>query len=112
MLDPVIVAYGKTYESTYIQQWLDQGMTTCPKTRQTLSHTNLIPNYTIKALIANWCESNSIPLPEPEKLPPCTPYQSQTFQIGPRKSESDNDMHSCLYEQVNAYDTLGNLPAS
>lgn len=112
MSDPVIVASGQTYERTYIQQWLDQGMTTCPKTRQTLSHTNLIPNYTVKALIANWCESNSVPLPEPAKLPPCTPYQSQTFQTGPRKNESDNDMRSCLSEQVNADDSLGNLPAS
>ena len=87
-------------------------METCPKTLQTLSHTNLIPNYTVKALISNWCESNSIPLPEPAKLTTCTPYQSQTFQIGPRKIESDNDMHSCLSEQVNVDDTLGNILAS
>ncbi|KAH9304652.1 hypothetical protein KI387_009056, partial [Taxus chinensis] len=68
MSDPVIVASGQTYERAYIQQWLDQGMTTCPKTHQTLSHKNLIPNYTVKALIANWCESNNVPLPEPAKL--------------------------------------------
>lgn len=112
MSDPVIVASGQTYERTYIQQWLDQGMTTCPKTRQTLGHTNLIPNYTVKALIANWCESNNVPLPEPAKLPPCMPYQSQTFQTGLRKNESDNDLHSCLSEQVNEDDTLGKLAAS
>ncbi|XP_042506413.1 U-box domain-containing protein 3-like [Macadamia integrifolia] len=60
MLDPVIVASGQTYERAFIQKWLDQGLTICPKTRQSLSHTNLIPNYTVKALIANWCEDKSI----------------------------------------------------
>eukprot|EP00250_Pteridium_aquilinum_P005450 c15539_g1_i1 orf=428-2914(-) len=68
MSDPVIVASGQTYERGYIQQWLDQGNTTCPKTRQTLNHTNLIPNYTVKALIASWCETNDVPFPEPIKL--------------------------------------------
>ncbi|XP_058104152.1 U-box domain-containing protein 4-like isoform X1 [Magnolia sinica] len=67
MSDPVIVASGQTYERAFIRKWLDQGLTLCPKTRQTLSHTNLIPNYTVKALIANWCELNNIKLPHPEK---------------------------------------------
>ncbi|KAK9140537.1 hypothetical protein Scep_010218 [Stephania cephalantha] len=60
MLDPVIVASGQTYERAFIQKWLDHGLTVCPKTRQTLAHTNLIPNYTVKALIANWCEENNM----------------------------------------------------
>ncbi|KAL5977288.1 hypothetical protein ACLOJK_021634 [Asimina triloba] len=68
MSDPVIVASGQTYERAFIRKWLDQGLTVCPKTRQSLSHTNLIPNYTVKALIANWCESNYIKLPDPVKL--------------------------------------------
>ncbi|KAG9439570.1 hypothetical protein H6P81_019735 [Aristolochia fimbriata] len=67
MSDPVIVASGQTYERAFIRKWLDQGLTVCPKTRQTLSHTNLIPNYTVKALIANWCELNNIKLPDPVK---------------------------------------------
>lgn len=62
MLDPVIVASGQTYERSSIQKWLDHGLTICPKTRQTLTHTNLIPNYTVKAMIANWCEENNIKL--------------------------------------------------
>lgn len=68
MSDPVIVASGQTYERAYIKKWLDQGFTVCPKTRQTLSHTNLIPNYTVKALIANWCETNNIKFPDPVKV--------------------------------------------
>ncbi|KAI3794117.1 hypothetical protein L1987_36744 [Smallanthus sonchifolius] len=67
MTDPVIVASGQTYERRYIRNWIDLGLTVCPKTMQTLVHTNLIPNYTVKALIASWCESNNINLPTPVK---------------------------------------------
>ncbi|KAF5482413.1 hypothetical protein F2P56_002986 [Juglans regia] len=62
MLDPVILASGQTYERSSIQKWLDNGLTICPKTRQTLSHTNLIPNYTVKAMVANWCDENNVRL--------------------------------------------------
>ncbi|WOL06377.1 U-box domain-containing protein 4 isoform X2 [Canna indica] len=68
MSDPVIVASGQTYERAFIRKWLDQGFNVCPRTRQTLGHSNLIPNYTVKALIANWCESNNIKLPDPTKF--------------------------------------------
>ncbi|XP_061343441.1 U-box domain-containing protein 3-like isoform X2 [Gastrolobium bilobum] len=62
MLDPVIVASGQTYERQSIQKWLDHGLTVCPKTHQRLTHTNLIPNYTVKAMIANWCDENNVKL--------------------------------------------------
>ncbi|KAL5124238.1 U-box domain-containing protein 14 [Glycine soja] len=39
-------------------------MITCPKTKQTLVHTALTPNYVLKSLIALWCESNGIELPK------------------------------------------------
>ncbi|XP_017246375.1 U-box domain-containing protein 2 [Daucus carota subsp. sativus] len=67
MTDPVIVASGQTYERAFIQRWFKLGLTVCPKTRQTLAHTNLIPNYIAKALITNWCESNGVDLPESVK---------------------------------------------
>ncbi|KAI4330751.1 hypothetical protein MLD38_029008 [Melastoma candidum] len=67
MTDPVIVASGQTYERAFIRNWLDMGLTVCPKTRKPLAHTNLIPNYTVKALIANWCERNDVKLPDPAK---------------------------------------------
>ncbi|KAL9227610.1 hypothetical protein vseg_003281 [Gypsophila vaccaria] len=63
MLDPVIVASGQTFERSSVQKWLDNGLRVCPKTRQTLSHINLIPNYTVKALIANWFEDNNLKPP-------------------------------------------------
>ncbi|CAA0820430.1 U-box domain-containing protein 4 [Striga hermonthica] len=67
MTDPVIVASGQTYERAFIRDWIDLGLTVCPKTRQTLAHTNLIPNYTVKALIASWCDTNNVKLPDPVK---------------------------------------------
>lgn len=63
MLDPVIVASGQTFERSSIQKWLDHGLRICPKTRQYLSHTNVIPNYTVKALIANWFQENNLKPP-------------------------------------------------
>ncbi|KAG0574089.1 hypothetical protein KC19_VG233000 [Ceratodon purpureus] len=73
MADPVIVASGQTYERLYIQHWLGEGHTRCPKTHQKLSHTSLIPNYTVKALIANWCETQGLPVPCQVKLKPISP---------------------------------------
>ncbi|KAH9626008.1 hypothetical protein KSS87_016821 [Heliosperma pusillum] len=60
MSDPVIVASGTTFERSSIQKWLENGLRVCPKTRQYLSHINLIPNYTVKALIANWLDDNNL----------------------------------------------------
>ncbi|XP_047316032.1 U-box domain-containing protein 3 [Impatiens glandulifera] len=68
MLDPVIVSSGQTYERSSIQNWLTSGFSTCPRTRQTLSHTNLIPNYTVKALIANWCDENNLNFNNPQSV--------------------------------------------
>lgn len=65
MTDPVIVASGRTYERTAIKKWIDLGFTVCPMTRQTLAHTNLTPNHIVKDLIANWCASNDVKLPDP-----------------------------------------------
>ncbi|TKY62354.1 U-box domain-containing protein 3 [Spatholobus suberectus] len=62
MLDPVIVASGQTYERQSIQKWLDHGLTVCPNTHLRLVHTNLISNYTVKAMIASWCEENNVKL--------------------------------------------------
>ncbi|XP_020963126.1 U-box domain-containing protein 4 isoform X2 [Arachis ipaensis] len=67
MTDPVIVSSGQTYERTFIKDWIDLGLMVCPKTRQTLVHSNLIPNYTVKALIVNWCETNNVILVDPVK---------------------------------------------
>ncbi|KAG8375151.1 hypothetical protein BUALT_Bualt10G0070600 [Buddleja alternifolia] len=86
MTDPVIVASGQTYERTFIRKWIDLGLTVCPKTRQNLAHTNLIPNYTVKALIANWCDLNNVKLPDRTEAinlnhPPSLPDRSLSSPI-------------------------------
>ncbi|GLJ39504.1 hypothetical protein SUGI_0807240 [Cryptomeria japonica] len=63
MKDPVIVATGQTYERSCIQKWLDAGHKTCPITQQTLPHFVLIPNYALRSLIIQWCETHGIEMP-------------------------------------------------
>ncbi|KAJ0233365.1 U-box domain-containing protein 4 [Hirschfeldia incana] len=86
MTDPVIVSSGQTYEKAFIKRWIDLGLKVCPKTRQNLTHTTLIPNYTVKALIANWCETNDVKLPDPNKstsLNELSPLLSCTDSVPP-----------------------------
>ncbi|KAG0559611.1 hypothetical protein KC19_10G118300 [Ceratodon purpureus] len=61
MLDPVIVATGQTYDRTSITRWIQAGHSTCPKTGQKLSHKELISNFAVRSLIAQWCEDNNVP---------------------------------------------------
>jgi hypothetical protein len=69
MKDPVIVSTGQTYERNYIEKWLGAGHNTCPKTQQKLSSSSLTPNYVLRSLIAQWCESNGL---DPPKRPVLT----------------------------------------
>ncbi|KAL0324155.1 UNVERIFIED_CONTAM: U-box domain-containing protein 4 [Sesamum calycinum] len=103
--DPVIVASGQTYERAFIRKWLDLGLTVCPKTRQTLAHTNLIPNYTVKALIANWCESNNVKLPDPTKsinLNQPSSLLSNAGSVGVRRVNTSGAPDRPLASQVNS----------
>ncbi|CAI5465974.1 unnamed protein product [Closterium sp. Yama58-4] len=64
MRDPVIVSTGQTYDRAYIEQWLKEGHKTCPKTQQILSQpASLIPNFSLRSLIQQWCEANNVELP-------------------------------------------------
>ncbi|XP_020234100.1 U-box domain-containing protein 16 [Cajanus cajan] len=62
MRDPVVVATGQTYDRASIKLWMDSGHNTCPKTGQTLSHTDLIPNRVLRNIIATWCREQRIPI--------------------------------------------------
>ncbi|KAG7032352.1 U-box domain-containing protein 45 [Cucurbita argyrosperma subsp. argyrosperma] len=64
MYDPVIIDSGQTYERICIEKWFSDGHKTCPKTQQRLSHLSMTPNYSVKGLIANWCEHNGVPIPD------------------------------------------------
>ncbi|KAJ8753832.1 hypothetical protein K2173_000086 [Erythroxylum novogranatense] len=61
MREPVVVATGQTYDQASINLWIESGHNTCPKTGQTLAHTNLTPNVALKNLIAMWCRDQKIP---------------------------------------------------
>nr|GMC59178.1 U-box domain-containing protein 1-like [Ipomoea batatas] len=65
MRDPVIVASGHSYDRNSIAQWINSGHHTCPKSGQRLIHMALIPNYSLKSLIHQWCQENNIPITEP-----------------------------------------------
>lgn len=86
MLDPVIVASGQTYERSSIQKWLDHGLIICPKTRHQLTHTNLIPNYTFKAMIESWCQDNNIKLPTNSDCTNAITVSSPSGHISPEGS--------------------------
>jgi len=51
MTDPVIAADGFSYERAAIQDWLDKGKRTSPKTGALLSHDQLLPNLSLRSLI-------------------------------------------------------------
>lgn len=61
MRDPVVVSTGQTYDRGSINLWIESGHNTCPKTGQTLAHTELTPNCALKNLIAMWCREQRIP---------------------------------------------------
>ncbi|KAK7389048.1 hypothetical protein VNO78_23880 [Psophocarpus tetragonolobus] len=62
MTDPVTVSTGQTYDRASIQKWLKAGNSTCPKTGEKLTNTDLVPNTTLKRLIQHFCAHNGISL--------------------------------------------------
>ncbi|ESQ51370.1 hypothetical protein EUTSA_v10016364mg [Eutrema salsugineum] len=64
MNDPVIVSSGQTYDRDCIKKWLEGGHSTCPKTQETLTSDTVTPNYALRSLIDQWCESNGIEPPK------------------------------------------------
>ncbi|KAF0934069.1 hypothetical protein E2562_022745 [Oryza meyeriana var. granulata] len=67
MRSPVSLCTGVTYDRASIQRWLDSGNTTCPATMLPLPSTDLVPNLTLRRLIALWAStaapSSSSPAP-------------------------------------------------
>ncbi|KAM0944761.1 putative protein kinase RLK-Pelle-RLCK-IXb family [Dioscorea sansibarensis] len=53
MEDPYIAADGFTYEHRAIKAWLEKHNIS-PVTKLSLSHTNIIPNYTVSSAIQEW----------------------------------------------------------
>ncbi|KAK9167964.1 hypothetical protein Syun_000104 [Stephania yunnanensis] len=68
MRDPVVAATGQTYDRSSIGLWIESGHNTCPKTGQTLAHTDLIPNLALKNLISLWCRDQKVHPFEPTEI--------------------------------------------
>lgn len=89
----ILLGVCQTYERSCIKKWLDDGHRTCPKTQQTLSHTALTPNYVLKSLIAQWCESNGVELPK-------TKGTSRNRKAGSCVSDCDRKAIDALLEKL------------
>jgi len=86
---------SKTYERESIQKWFDSNHRTCPKTRQTLAHLSLAPNYALKNLILQWCDKNNFQLPKKDS------HVGQEASSAEHKEEILSlvkDLSSCLLE--------------
>ncbi|CAM8939867.1 unnamed protein product [Rhodiola kirilowii] len=60
MTDPVTVSTGQTYDRCSIQKWLKAGNTVCPITGERLTSNELVPNYSLKKLIDQFCAENGV----------------------------------------------------
>ncbi|KAH7352713.1 hypothetical protein KP509_19G059800 [Ceratopteris richardii] len=60
MSDPVTLRSGQTFDRSSIQQWLDDGNSTCPVTRMPIDpdQDEPIPNHALRRMIQNWCVQN------------------------------------------------------
>ncbi|KAK7360032.1 hypothetical protein VNO77_02004 [Canavalia gladiata] len=67
MYDPVVIASGVTYERMWIQKWLNEGNTTCPKTKMRLDRMGMTPNVSLRDLILKWCKTNGVSIPDPRR---------------------------------------------
>nr|CAD1830330.1 unnamed protein product [Ananas comosus var. bracteatus] len=54
MDEPVVIASGKTFERSAIEEWLEKGNRTCPLTGEVLSNTILIPDKKLTEFIQAW----------------------------------------------------------
>ncbi|CAN6461655.1 unnamed protein product [Victoria cruziana] len=54
MRDPQVTADGHTYEKEAIEEWLDGGHMTSPKTNLPLDNFILIPNHALRSAILEW----------------------------------------------------------
>lgn len=64
---------------------------TCPKTQETLTSNTVTPNYALRSLIAQWCESNGIE-------PPKRPNNSQPSSKASSSSSTPADEHNKIEE--------------
>ena len=61
MADPVVASDGITYERDSIELWM-KSHDVSPHTNTPFDHKMLIPNITVRKMIAAWCEENGVPV--------------------------------------------------
>ncbi|KAJ3669071.1 hypothetical protein LUZ60_011021 [Juncus effusus] len=83
MKEPVVASSGQTYDRESITKWFGSGKATCPKTGQILTNLELIPNKSLKNLIARWCKENNIPFEESE------PIKTESNRISANKAAQE-----------------------
>ncbi|CAA0823958.1 U-box domain-containing protein 2 [Striga hermonthica] len=110
MSDPVIIASGQTYERASVQKWLDHGLETCPQTGHRLSHQNLTPNYTVKALIVNWCNENNVRIPQNHEITNSCP-QNETEKFCCQSSPEHSYVHSRSESASSAVSSIDYTPS-
>lgn len=59
MQDPVILADGRSYERSAIEQWLASSKRS-PMTGAALEHNHVLPNVNLKALIEDWKDTHTV----------------------------------------------------
>ena len=59
MTDPVMTPYGHCFQRECIESWLSTH-TTCPLTNKPLSKEQLVPSYTVKAIVEQYMKSNGL----------------------------------------------------
>ncbi|GAB2280440.1 hypothetical protein Dimus_015072 [Dionaea muscipula] len=69
MADAVTISTGHTFDRACIQKWFEGGNPICPKTGERLVSIDLVPNFALQRLIAQYCIENDIPNPLPKPRP-------------------------------------------
>ncbi|GBG74176.1 hypothetical protein CBR_g17890 [Chara braunii] len=64
MVEPVIIASHEVYERAFIYEWLHKRVKkVCPKTKNRLGDSQLLPNFTLRAEIRLWSLQNGYDVP-------------------------------------------------
>uniref|UniRef100_A0ACD5ZBN2 Uncharacterized protein n=1 Tax=Avena sativa TaxID=4498 RepID=A0ACD5ZBN2_AVESA len=70
MRSPVSLCTGVSYDRASIQRWIDSGNNTCPATMLPLPSTDLVPNLTLRRLIALWASTAAASSPATSAVGP------------------------------------------
>lgn len=60
--DPLMSKYGHNFERQAILEWLAQGSTGCPITRQPLTPSMLFPNASLRVRVRSWQRESNLPV--------------------------------------------------